>query len=300
MKNIWPGLAVCAAALLAGPAALAAPVKLSQPPAKTAPADPSDRTGMNAPFLVACLNALSSGELSRGVEFCTQALIIDPQDPDGLELRGYGFLLQHRFEKAEVDLRAAVRLRPGNPENLAGLGQSLVGQYRFSEAIPYFSKAVALAPDSGPYHQGLCWARAAMGKELQSALADCDTAIMLVPGAPAPLNARGLVARRLGRFAQAIEDYTASLTIRPTQPSASFGRGLARLALHQTAAGAADILKARADDSDIDAMFIAMGILPADCAAQQKVKCPAGFPARDKGEGSGGGLIARWFRPRAP
>jgi Flp pilus assembly protein TadD len=287
-------LAFLTAAMLAGPA-LAGPAKISQAPKNAAPSDPADRTGMNDPFLAACLKALSSGELSRGVEFCTQALIIDPNDPDALELRGYGFLLQHRFDKAEVDLRAAVRIRPDNPQDVAGLGQSLAGQYRFAEAVPLFSKAVALAPDNAAFHHALCWARAGTGKELLTALADCEAALVLAPGTPAPLNGRGLVKLRLGRYAEAITDYTASLKVRSAQPSASFGRGLAHLALHHTGAGVADIAQARAGDSQIDSMFIAMGILPDDCSSPQKVKCPPGFPPRQQREMSAGGLIARWM-----
>jgi tetratricopeptide (TPR) repeat protein len=285
-------LILTAATFLAGSAAQAGLVAIShQPPAKNrALAGKPDSRTPNDPYLVACLDALAHGELSRGEEACTQAILVDPKDSDALELRGYGFLLEHRFDKAEEDFRAALQIRPDNAEDLAGYGQSLTGLGEYAQAVVQFGKAVALAPANAAFRNALCWARAGTGKDLDEALGDCDTALMLAPGAPGPLNSHGLVNLRLGRYPDAIADYTASLTASATQPSARFGRGLAHLALGQTAAGSADILAARAGDSDIDGMFIQMGVLPKDCGTEPSPKCPAGFPPPQKGEW----LVAQW------
>lgn len=283
-----------AATFLAGPvgAHAMAPLAVSQHPAAPTSGKPGkpSLSGMNDPYLVACLNALGHGEFSRGEEACTQALLIDPKDPDALELRGYAFLLEQRFDKAERDLRAALQVRPRSAELYAGYGRSLTGLGDFSAAVASLIKAVDLEPSNAAYRNALCWARAGSGKDLDMALGDCDTALMLAPGAAGPLNSHGLVNLRLGRFSDAIADYTASLAISAAQPSARFGRGLAHLALGQAAAGTADILTARAGDSDIDAMFIQMGILPKDCGATPDPKCPAGFPPPQKS----GLLVARW------
>ncbi len=281
-----------AATLLAGSAAYAGPLPASQrpPPQSRALPGKPDNSALNDPYLVACLNALAHGEVSRGEEFCTLALVVNPKDAGALELRGYGYLLHHRFDKAEEDFHAALQLEPDNAEDWAGYGQSLTGQGRYDEAVPQFEKAVALVPGNAPYRNGLCWARAGSGKTLDVALDDCDTALKLAPGTPAPLNSRGLVNLRLGRFSDAIADYTASLAARSAQPSALFGRGLAHLALGDRAAGNTDILSARAGDSEIDAIFVQMGVLPQDCGAKPGTKCPAGFPPRQKGDW----LVAQW------
>jgi len=281
-----------ATTFLATSVAQAGPLPISQPPSVEGRAPPG-KTGSSViddPYLVACLNALAHGELSRGEEACTLAVLINPKDPDALELRGYGFLLQHRFDKAEEDFLAALKIRPDSAEDMAGYGQSLTGLGRYDEAVVQFEKAVALAPAKAAYRNGLCWARAATGKNLDVALGDCDSALMLAPGVAAPLNSHGLVNLRLGRYADAIADYTASLAASAAQPSARFGRGLAQLALGQAVAGGADILAARTGDSDIDSMFVQMGVLPKDCGAKLDPKCPAGFPASQKG----GLMIALW------
>ena len=265
--------------------AQAGPVTISQPPPAQghAPAGKPGNAVLDDPYLVACLNALGHGELSRGVELCSLALLVNPKDPDALELRGYGFLLQQRFDKAEEDFRAVLQIRPDSAEDLAGYGRSLTGLGDFSGAVTQLAKAVDLDPRNAAYRNALCWARASDGKNLDMALGDCDTALMLAPGTAEPLNSHGLVNLRLGRYSAAIADYTSSLAARSTQPSARFGRGLAYLALGQIAAGSVDILAARAGDSDIDSMFIQMGVLPRDCGVRQDAKCPTGFPSPQKG-----------------
>jgi tetratricopeptide (TPR) repeat protein len=260
---------------------LAAPVQnrptpISQPPRNRLEAPlPPDAAD---PFLVDCFNALTRGEVSRGEQACTLALIANPRDPDALELRGYAYLLQHSFELAAQDFRLALSLTPDNAEDRAGYGQSLVGLQQYPQAVEQFVRAVALAPRNAPFRNGLCFARAASGKDLDVALGDCDTALLLAPDTPAPFASRGLVKLRLGWYAEAIEDYTTSLAKRPAQPTARFGRGLAHLALRQTAAGVEDIQAARTTGEDVDATFIAMGLLPKDCAGKGKVQCPPGFP----------------------
>ena len=269
-----------AATFLAGSAAHAGPWQVSQqPPAKSHAMDgnPRDLDQVD-PFLVACINALAQGKLSQGEEDCTLALVVNPKDSDALGLRGYGFLLDQRFDRAEEDFRAALQLVPDNAADLAGYGQSLTGLGHFDEAVPQFEKAVALMPGNPAYRIGLCWARAASGKNLDVAMDNCNAAMVAAPGMAGPLNSRGLVNLRLGRFSEAIADYTASLAVRSAQPSAYFGRGLAHLALGEAATGRADILAARTGDAEIDSLFVQMGTLPNDCGVRLNPKCPEGFP----------------------
>ena len=267
--------------LMAG-AAQAQPLPVSHPPAaqKQLPPGLHDHTapgGYGNPFLWSCLADLAHGRLTRGEQLCGQAIVVDPEDPDAYKLRGYAYLIERRFELAEADFRAALKLEPNSAQDLAGYGQSLTGLGQFAGAVTQFTKAVALAPANAAYRNGLCWARAGTGKNLKRALADCNAALVLAPATPGPLNSRGLVELRLGRFNLAITDYTAALTVRPQLPAARFGRGLAHLGLGHIAAGGADILGARKADPDVDALFVQLGMLPRECG-QGQPQCPAGFP----------------------
>ena len=239
-------------------------------------------------FLLSCLNALTDGRPGKAEQLCGKALDLDPRSSTGYKLRGYAYLIEQRFERAAEDFRAALRFRPDDAESHAGYGRSLNGLGQFGLAVAEFSRAVSLSPASAAYHNGLCWARVGTGRNLQTALKDCNQALMLAPGTPGPLNSRGLAHLRLGRLKEAIADYDASLTAKDSQPSARFGRGLARLRLRQTARGILDIAEARRMDPQIDELFIGLGILRRECTTADRSgdregpNCPPGFPARPK------------------
>src|SRR6266702_2336800 len=232
-------------------------------------------------FLAACLSALANGNPTNAEQMCSRAIAFDPLSETGYKLRGYAYLIEHRFERAAADFQVALKMRPDDAENRAGYGQSLNGLGQFGQAVSEFARAVSLSPAIAAYHNGLCWARAGTGRNLRTALGDCNRALVLAPGTPGPFNSRGLVKLRMGKLKEAVADYDASLAVKPVQPSARFGRGLARLLLHQTLDGISDISEARRVDPDIDELFIGLGVLSRQCRhGAGKCGCPAGFPSR--------------------
>lgn len=238
---------------------------------------PADQLG--SLYVLTCLSAMARGEIAEAEEACGKAIALDAGYADAYKLRGYAYLLVHRFERAEADFRVALKLKPNDSDDVAGLAQSFSGQGRFAESVKQFSKAVALAPSNAAYHNGLCWARAGTGKNLTAALADCNRALVLAPAAPGILNSRGLVYLRMGQYQTAVRDYSVSLSAKATQPSARFGRGLANLWLKQQKAGAEDIAEARRGDPEIDDLFVLLGVLSRKCG-QTGTACPPSFPPR--------------------
>lgn len=238
----------------------------------------SDRKKVGELFMAMCLNHFEQGKLEWAEQACSQALEANPHLGDAYKLRGYAYLMDHRFERAEKDFHAALRLKPRDDQNIAGYGQSLSGQGRFSEAASQFRLALSLAPERASYWNGLCWSLAGEGHRLHIALDSCNRALALAPGAAGILNSRAMVYLRLHRFSFAIDDYSASLDVQQDQASAWFGRGLARLALDEKQ-GSSDILEARHRDPGVDGLFIQMGVLPRSCTHTGGPVCPPGFPA---------------------
>lgn len=275
-----------AAVLLWPVAAVSLPVSVKSGEYRLPAPQLEDRSGKEnlAPiFLLACLDALSQGKITEGKELCTQALKIDSLLADAYKMRGYAYLLEKRFERARADFQVAVRLQPQDSASLAGFGQSLSGLGQFQEAVVQLEKAVALSPTIAPFWNGLCWARAGTGSNLKRALADCNRALALQPGAVAALSSRGMTHLRMGQFKAAIADYDAALKTRAGLPSALYGRGLARLNLGRVPDGAADISNARRGDADIDDLFVTLGIVPRSCAySDGKAVCLPGFPSLPK------------------
>ena len=276
-----------AAFLAGGNIAYAAVLPTSQPPQVhngTANQEQPDIQSLGDLYLFTCFATVIQGLANQGEKACSQAIALDPGKTDAYELRGYAYLLQHRFERAAADFKLVLQSRPHNPDDLAGYGRALSGLGRFDAAVTEFSAAVAGAPKDAPIRSGLCWARGGTGKNLGQALADCNAALRLNPRLASALDSRGMVELRMNRYPAAIADYTAALAADPDQASALFGRGLAYLWQGQTPVGRGDIVAARKLDPEIDSLFVTLGVLPQQCG-EGKPHCPAGLPALNPATG---------------
>jgi tetratricopeptide (TPR) repeat protein len=279
IARIWKSLAVALIALTIGDADAHSTSMPLLPHAnrKSLPQTDAHAGSMGqyeAFYVMGCLVALEGGDLPQAESDCGKAIDLNSADADAYKLRGYAYLLEHRFERAEADFHQALAIVPDDAESRAGYAQSLSGRGQFAQAVAEFDKAITLAPRNAGYWNARCWARSGTGKRLDRALADCNRALSLTPGAPGALNSRGLVRLRMNQFAAAISDYTASLDAKPSQASALFGRGLAWLRQGQRQRGEAEILRARQMDPEIDDLFEVMGVVPPDCAKKpQQMDC---------------------------
>ena len=108
----------------------------------------------------------------------------------------------------------------------------------------------------------LCWAQATVDVSLGAALADCDAALKLSPGAPQYVDSRAFVLLRLGRYRDAVTDYTAAVDKDPSQAMSLFGRGLAKLRDGDSKGGQADLDAARAIGFELDDAYQSYGVRP--------------------------------------
>lgn len=212
-----------------------------------------------------CAVSVLALQLPLAERECERAIALSPEDPVGYKYRGLAYLLQHRFERAEADLKVAARLDPRDADSQAAYAQSLSGQARFSEAIARFDSALKLSPRDVRYLSSRCWARGGEGKNFPAALADCNRAIQLGPRYAVAHDSRGFVYLRLGKNAQAVKDYSAALRIQPDRATALLGRGVAEYRLGRAAKAAIDIQQARKIDPEVDDIYILAGVLQSGC-----------------------------------
>jgi tetratricopeptide (TPR) repeat protein len=109
---------------------------------------------------------------------------------------------------------------------------------------------------------GRCWARALGGLELDAAVRDCNGAVRAEPGVADPLDSRGLVQLRRGRYADAIADYDKALRIKPNLAWSLYGRGLAKIKSGHKDEGDVDIRAAVAIDKTIAETAKGYGVAP--------------------------------------
>jgi predicted Zn-dependent protease len=130
--------AVALQLLTAGQPARAAETARQIVPADNAPAESWLRVGRLAAQAKA--PAIADPYFERGAALA-------PDDAAARQQYGLNLLLLGRFERAAVELAAAVRLDPGDPDSLAHLAYAEAKLGRAAEARAHAAAALAIKPD---------------------------------------------------------------------------------------------------------------------------------------------------------
>jgi tetratricopeptide (TPR) repeat protein len=195
-----------------------------------------------------------------------------PDDPEALMRRGELYLSAKDPARATADFDAAMKLAPDEGALASQAGSAYTRAGLFEPAIQELDRWIAAHPKSEDLpraQNSRCFARAAWGKELDLALADCDSAVRR-DRTSASMGNRGLVLLRLGRLDDAIAQYGEAIRAQPRDAAALYGRGLAELRKGAKAAGDADIAAAKAITPQAGEAYKRFGLAPDE---------PTGAPA---------------------
>ena len=194
-----------------------------------------------------------------------KAINLRPGYSAALLLRGRVGLAQHDDTAAKADFDSAVARAPDNPELPLAVAMAYLDTEHFDAAVSLLDGWIAAHPQDPGAAAALgerCLARASLGRELDTALADCTAALRINRVDPAWLADRGLVRLRRGELAQAIADYDAALSRQSNLAAALYGRGLAKLRAGQNAQGQADLAAATAIQPAVVERFRRLGLAP--------------------------------------
>jgi tetratricopeptide (TPR) repeat protein len=82
---------------------------------------------------------------------------------------------------------------------------------------------------AGPLFAALrCYSLARLGKDLDAALAECNEALAADPNSRDMHDLHGYLLMRMGRFRDAVDDYTMSVQISPDWAASQYGLGIAK------------------------------------------------------------------------
>jgi tetratricopeptide (TPR) repeat protein len=193
-----------------------------------------------------------------------EALKRQPNDPEALMNRGQLYLSARDPDRAKNDFATAMTLAPDNADLPAQAGGAYSRAGLYEQAIQQLDTWIAAHPKSDSLPAVLssrCYARAAWGKELDTALADCDAA-MRKGKTSVVMQRRGLVLLRQGRLDEAIVQYSAAIKAQPRFAMALYGRGVAELKKGDKPAGDADLAAAVAIAPALPAEFKRLGLAP--------------------------------------
>ena len=154
-------------------------------------------------------------------------------------------LRENRPAEAEKAFREVIKDDPKNPEVQDGMGLSLLMQSRFDESLPYFDKALDLAPHNASYRNNRGVALMELGKYKEAA-ADFSAAEQSVNAddrLSATIN-QGRLLLRQKDYAAAEQQFTNALARDPQSFAAMFGRASARESAGDLEGAAEDYLAA--------------------------------------------------------
>jgi len=193
------------------------------------------------------------------------ALKLDPRDIDALIDRADMRLDQSMADEARIDLKAAEAALKPDDDQRHDVAMAELRADMEPAALHQLDLWITGHPNDDRLAGAVnarCWTKALRNEDLDGALADCNHALMLEPGAPDILGSRGLVRLRRGEYEKAIVDYNGSLKLQPNHAWSLYGRGLAELKLGRSAEGQADLAAARRADKDMDAIAEKRGLKP--------------------------------------
>ncbi|PZO50125.1 MAG: hypothetical protein DCF16_13570 [Alphaproteobacteria bacterium] len=197
---------------------------------------------------------------ARAVADFGRALRIDPQLVDALVGRAAVHVSRGAHDAALRDLDAALAIAPRHRRALEERDLALAGRVdAYAVQIAQLNEALIRNPLDPQLLNNRCWVRALAGRDLELALADCDTALLQNPNFAAALDSRGLVNVKRGAFAAALADYEAGLALEPGRGHYLYGRGLARRGLGLIAEAEADFQAAEIAEPGVTALYASYG-----------------------------------------
>lgn len=165
--------------------------------------------------------------------------------------RGSIYLARDRLPEALDDLDRSIDLDPNDVYSTEMRITIWLRMRRYDDAINGLKAVDVLEEDPGGAANERCWVRAVAGRDLDTALADCNAALAAAPGKANRLDSRALVHLRRGELKDALADYDAALRGDPKAPSTLYARGIAKLRLGDKTGGRADIEAAKTLAPDI-------------------------------------------------
>jgi tetratricopeptide (TPR) repeat protein len=144
-----------------------------------------------------------------------RALEIDPQSPHATT--NYGVFLKNagRLDEALALFQAAASRAPSDVRSRMDVADLERRMGRFEDAIASYTLALKLKPDAGGAHAGRGACLHELGRSAE-ARADVDAALAIDPRHPFALALRGVAHAQDGRYAEAERDLADAIAIEPT------------------------------------------------------------------------------------
>jgi len=164
------------------------------------------------------------GKFSQAQERYEQALAIQKNHFDALQLLGALFTQTQQFNKALDFLTQASQTNPNHAPCFYNCGVALHELKRLDEALVSYDKAIGIKGDYAEAYSN----RGNVLKELkrlEEALVSYDKAISIKPDNAEAYSNRGIALQELKRLEEALVSYDKAITLKPDYAAAFYNRG---------------------------------------------------------------------------
>ena len=180
------------------------------------------------------------------------SLKLQPKNPEAHEERAKIYLAQGDFRDALSDLNAVLELVHDDAQSLHRRAFAYAGLGNYDAAVKGVSELLARRHNDADLLMERCRYRAAGGRDLDAALADCRQASAVSPDAGDIQIATAFADQKSGHFEDAMKVYDGVLSRRSNSATALFGRGMTEIAMGQIDRGKSDLTAARKTNANID------------------------------------------------
>lgn len=167
-----------------------------------------------------------------------------------------------KYKRSEAEIQIELERQPTTAYEYAHRADIWFDRNQPDKALADLDAGVQLKPDDAFALHSRCWGRARAGRDLEAALADCNTALDIAPNRLDMLDSRALVYYRLGKYDRAIADLDRVLKQQPQVAESLYVRGLAKRAGGDARGGDDDISAARKINREVAALYAGYGVKP--------------------------------------
>lgn len=166
------------------------------------------------------------GHLVEAEAICRRILQVESNHAETLHLMG---LMAHQLGHLDLAIQylsQAVQAQPDDPQYRCNLGDVLRDQRRFAEAVEQYQQASRLQPDNAAIYNNLGNLLKELGR-LDEAIASYQKALWLRLGFAEAYNNLGTAYQAQGRLAEAVEAYRSAVQLKPDYAAAHNNLGIA-------------------------------------------------------------------------
>jgi tetratricopeptide (TPR) repeat protein len=186
-------------------------------------------SSLAAAYADRCLSYIQLGNYPAAIDDCSDALRLNPADPESLLNRGLSYYRSQQHFQAIADFTQLLQLKPHDPRAYYNRALAQVEQAAYREAIVDYGEALRQTSPLDRALQVEIYTDRGLAQLLQNhqqaAIADFTQAIQF-GAAVRPYYNRGCAYHQQGNLAAAFRDFSQALQLDPTYAQAYLSRGL--------------------------------------------------------------------------